>query len=435
MSATSATLVPLYGVHNADVLRCSAQLWARDFRNPSPTLLPLLSETRQMILLHKMHTYTKQPQSGTLSPQQEAFAWHIRDVLVRHGQYFGHFLPKLGEPSSVHKIPVHKTDQIPCRAMNIKQSSIDGNIEVMEELLRQGGLGDINDAGFDASHEVDMSEHVILVHGDLLTKERLDSVRESRSIEETPKNRFQYLVFLPGLFHYKMACADALFRTYLQPKEGRDDENSMFQHIGILRPDETGKMVSKPGFRRMHEAVHHDLWASMLDCWRLAAQSQNPAWTTLELFSKASPSWDLIVQMSRIIVRTFVANSNGLDKARSKSATERDKRFENQTLRNRDELLYVDLCHSMNAGDIGRVEASFLPWIYIFKATGKHKYATHMTKFLVNLNYNYPATLQDVIRKNLLCNPTGKPNGFRPVDWLVERNNLYTKVGLKTYPE
>jgi hypothetical protein len=29
---------------------------------------------------------------------------------------------------------------------------------------------------------------------------------------------------------------------------------------------------------------------------------------------------------------------------------------------------------------------------------------------------------------NMLCNPTGKPNAFRPVDWLVERNNLYTKV-------
>lgn len=28
----------------------------------------------------------------------------------------------------------------------------------------------------------------------------------------------------------------------------------------------------------------------------------------------------------------------------------------------------------------------------------------------------------------LLCNPTGKAFAFRAVDWLVERNNLYTKV-------
>ncbi|KAH9015957.1 hypothetical protein EDB83DRAFT_2232605, partial [Lactarius deliciosus] len=33
-----------------------------------------------------------------------------------------------------------------------------------------------------------------------------------------------------------------------------------------------------------------------------------------------------------------------------------------------------------------------------------------------------------IVRMNMLCNPTGKLNVFRPVDWLVERNNLYTKV-------
>ncbi|KAH7918224.1 hypothetical protein BV22DRAFT_1024936, partial [Leucogyrophana mollusca] len=237
-------------------------------------------------------------------------------------------------------------------------------------------------------------EYVILVHGDLLTTERLDSVRASRSIENTPKNRLQYLVFLPGLFHYKIACADALWRTYLQPKEGRDDKNSLYQHVGLLRPDKTGKMISKPGFRRVHDVTHHDLWGSMLDCWRLEAQSRNCSLTTLELFGKSEPSWELIVEMSHTIVRKYVANSEGLDKARSWSAAERDKRFENQTLQNRDELLYVDLSHAMNAGDIGRVEASLLPWIYIFKATGKHKYSTHMKRFLVNLNFNYPEGLR-----------------------------------------
>ncbi|KAG1754913.1 uncharacterized protein EDB91DRAFT_1042621, partial [Suillus paluster] len=33
-----------------------------------------------------------------------------------------------------------------------------------------------------------------------------------------------------------------------------------------------------------------------------------------------------------------------------------------------------------------------------------------------------------IVRTNLLCNPTGKPLAFRAVDWVVKRNNLYTKV-------
>ncbi|KXN85444.1 hypothetical protein AN958_11248 [Leucoagaricus sp. SymC.cos] len=35
---------------------------------------------------------------------------------------------------------------------------------------------------------------------------------------------------------------------------------------------------------------------------------------------------------------------------------------------------------------------------------------------------------EQIIRMNWLCNLTGKNDGFRGVDWLVERNNLYTKV-------
>jgi hypothetical protein len=97
--------------------------------------------------------------------------------------------------------------------MNIKESTPDGNVEVLESLLRQGGIREPEDNNFDLEKDVNMSEHILLVHGDLLTKERLDTVQDSRSIEATPKRCFQYIIFLPGLFHFKMACADALWRT------------------------------------------------------------------------------------------------------------------------------------------------------------------------------------------------------------------------------
>ncbi|KAH9068261.1 hypothetical protein EDB83DRAFT_2222989 [Lactarius deliciosus] len=84
----------------------------------------------------------------------------------------------------------------------------------------------------------------------------------------------------------------------------------------------------------------------------------------------------------------------GLSQSCTKPETERDQQFENQTLRNRDYLLYVDLCSAMNAGDIGHVEASFLPWIYIFCATGKHKYASQLARFMKNLHEVYPPPLR-----------------------------------------
>ncbi|KAG1836769.1 hypothetical protein DFJ58DRAFT_719021 [Suillus subalutaceus] len=272
-----------------------------------------------------------------------------------------------------------------------------------------------------------MSEHVLLVHGDLLTKERLDMIIKSRRIEDTPKCRFQHIVFVPGLFHFKMVCADALWHTWIQPQAGRMDVNSLWQHVGVLRPRETGKFASKPGFRRMHDVLHHDLWASILDCWLVEAQTRNSTWDSLEVFAKCAPSWELIVEMSESIVNKFVANTTTLMNLRQRPRQERDQQFENQVLCNRDELLYVDLCHAMNSGDIRRVEASFLSWIYIFKATKKHKYAYHTAHFMVQMRYVYPEDLQQLIRLNWLCNPAGRAFKFRPMDWLVERNNLYTK--------
>ncbi|KAG1785761.1 uncharacterized protein HD556DRAFT_1232684, partial [Suillus plorans] len=210
VSATSATSLPLVGIDNPEALRCSAALWAADSRNPTPSTTAVEIDEFDMLQHHINDTYSRPKQGERLSPRLAAFAWHVRDILVQHGRYFGSFVDKLGEPESVLRIPVTKTDQIPFRSMRIKQSTADGNMEVMENLLRQGGIGDPSDKEFESAGDVDMSEHVLLIHGDLLTKERLDTVRDTRRIESTPKNRFQYIIFLPGLFHYKMACADAI---------------------------------------------------------------------------------------------------------------------------------------------------------------------------------------------------------------------------------
>ncbi|KAH9068260.1 hypothetical protein EDB83DRAFT_2222816, partial [Lactarius deliciosus] len=212
VSATSATAIPLVCVEDIEVLRCSEELWEKDPRNPSPLAAAsrVVFNEFDLVKYHAMDHYNQPSPGKDISPQQEAFAWHVREILVNHGQYFGKLSKHLGALDPILEIPLTKTEQIPMRSMNIKQSSVDGNIEVMENLLQQGGLGDATEPGFSTSGNVDISEFVLFVHGDLLMKEHLDTIKDSRRIEDTPKNRFQYVVFLLGLFHYKMACVDAL---------------------------------------------------------------------------------------------------------------------------------------------------------------------------------------------------------------------------------
>ncbi|EPQ58924.1 hypothetical protein GLOTRDRAFT_23636, partial [Gloeophyllum trabeum ATCC 11539] len=319
-----------------------------------------------------------------------------------------------------------KSKQVPAAAMDENQSTVQGNANAMENLFRQGGIGDKREPRT-PKDSADIDDHVILVHGDLSTCERVQSLQKSRSEESTPWRRFQFVVFVMGLFHLKMACADAIWKIFISPRAARDDETSLLKQVGEIRPKETGKISSKPGFRRMHEVIQHVGIASRLDCWREQVHKLNHNIDSLEKWAAAKPTWEEIVTVSSHLVRNYVAGQE-LPTQRLRPGKVRDEQYENTLLKNQHCLLYEELTYAMNAGDIGRVEDCFMPWVFIFRACGKHKYATQMVKFLHDVHFVYPERLKRAIRMNILCNPKGKPHSFRGIDWWVEHNNLLLMI-------
>jgi hypothetical protein len=99
--------------------------------------------------------------------------------------------------------------------------------------------------------------------------------------------------------------------------------------------------------------------------------------------------------MADEITQTYVANHQ-LRNVKTRPEKERDLQFENALLMNRYFLLYEELSYAMNHGDIGHVEICAVHWIPVLKAVGKHKYATQMTNFLVNVHFVYPPGLRYV---------------------------------------
>ncbi|KAG1796230.1 uncharacterized protein HD556DRAFT_1431369 [Suillus plorans] len=302
---------------------------------------------------------------------------------------------RLGHLESVEMIPVAKTKILASRAMDISNSTVAGNINSVLELLKQGDIED--PAECDPLQGLDVSE-------------------DRRAIENTPWNRLQHIIFIPGLFHLKMASADAIWRTFLQHFLARLDENALMRDVGILRPKETGIYGSKPGFRRMHQLITYSGICRRLDCWRVEVKKMS-----------SEPLFDDILAMADVIAKEYVADHR-LQRMRSKDVTQRDGEYENALLLNKYMLLYKELSYAMNIGDIGRVETCIVAWILIFKATGKHKYVTHMSDFLSNVHFVYPDGLQRAVRYHILVNPSGKAGSFRAIDWCMESNNLYTKV-------
>ena len=107
---------------------------------------------------------------------ESAMLWFIKSILVDN------YLPNeykdlLGPIPSSKRILITKTVQLPARAMHIKASSMDGNVEIVENMERQ--LGTL-DEWYDS--------YVRLCHGDLGTQEHHDTTMSFRSIEKSGKN-------------------------------------------------------------------------------------------------------------------------------------------------------------------------------------------------------------------------------------------------------
>ncbi|KAJ6550354.1 hypothetical protein B0H10DRAFT_2169936 [Mycena sp. CBHHK59/15] len=229
---------------------------------------------------------------------------------------------------------------------------------------------------------VSILKYVVLFFGDLGTFERVQGVLLWRSIEGSPWLWYQFMVFVMGFFHLKMACADAIWQIFIEPKKS------------TKTPWETGKIGLNPGFHRMHKVIRHDGIALRLDAWRVEAKRHNSSWTSLAEFVKSKPSDTLINTMADYLADNYVAGGEvDIYAVRSRDAVLRDQQRENVLILHQYLLLYEETSFSMNRGDIGRLETTFLPWISIFRAVWKHKYSAHMTKYLTDIHFVYPPRL------------------------------------------
>ncbi|KAF9222851.1 hypothetical protein BS17DRAFT_796314 [Gyrodon lividus] len=238
------------------------------------------------------------------------------------------------------------------------------------------------DSNFDSP---DISPYIVLAHSDLGTGERLQAAQICHSMESTPWNHFQHVIFLPGLFHLKMACADSIWQCFIHPSAVHENETSLMRDIAQLCPKETGIYSTKPGICRC------------LDCWRAHICNKNPAFSSLDAFALSKPTFDELKAL---------ANKMCIHR---RKANECDQQLENAMLLNKYFLLYEEMSYAMNSGDI---------------------YATHMTNFPVNVHFNYPVS--PTVCYHILVNPNGNALKWRAVDWCIELNNLFTKILLES---
>ncbi|KAJ3816301.1 hypothetical protein F5880DRAFT_1455786, partial [Lentinula raphanica] len=159
-------------------------------------------------------------------------AWLCLQILVEQGgSSFEAYKKNLGEPASIQVLPAQEKDvQYPAEAINADEGTYDGNAEVIVSLLEQSNTSD---------NELEL--YVELFHGDLGTLERIEGLKRTRMIEKSAKNRLDFLVFIPGLFHMKMAAADAYARIHIFPTANRGEKLGVNEYLNHLRPKATAE--------------------------------------------------------------------------------------------------------------------------------------------------------------------------------------------------
>ena len=144
----------------------------------------------------------------------------------------------------------------------------------------------------------------------------------------------------------------------------------------------------------MHQLIGHVGICHCLDCWQVHTANKK-GYDSLNTFTTSNPTFDDLKAMAKEMVHIYVA-THRLQRMHRKPMKEHNLQITNALLLNKYFLLYKKLSHAINNGNITQVEMFIVSWIPILKAIGKHKYVTHMTNFLINIHFVYPAGLRSV---------------------------------------
>jgi len=352
----------------------------------------------------------------------------ILQVIVKYGgSGFKKFEKELAkhEPVTPAKIPIHMTDLHPLPSWNVDESSIVGNAEVNEAIVKELCLDTEVPEAFGC---------VRFLGGDQLSIARLRALEFIWAGQEEEHEGYVWGAWIPGLFRAKIADAHGtLVNHFGTPGSSSRNTGSLaFQNTHLDRLPIT--LTSLPTYRTVRDLVFVSLYARVLHCLLLISGCNS-----LEDYSLKVTKWETVVQHATDIFGQF-ANARTVEELRLKreeslkdkgegaNPTEGDAIFENASLFLRDALVSREMNDAIKSGDSGRVVLVLKIWALSFRGNGHMKYAFEMLHLIHNLTTVWPEKIwyvgplphalekeliyswRKIVLNNWLLNPSGLPN-------------------------
>ncbi|KAI0350723.1 hypothetical protein OH77DRAFT_1514255 [Trametes cingulata] len=195
---------------------------------------------------------------------QKSLEHTVLRIIVNSSDAFAHFQPRLSEclPDKEDAIPLHQTEVHPLPAMNIDESSVTGNADVMDCVFKELGF-DVGTTKF--------SGLVRPVFGDQLSIARLRTLISNRAGHESLANSYSHLVFGPGFFHHQMALTHGIIETHWgDPASGTRNPASL-SFFNIVLDRKPIVLTSLPPYRTCRDLIFTSLSGCVLRCLELVS--------------------------------------------------------------------------------------------------------------------------------------------------------------------
>ncbi|KAF9977406.1 hypothetical protein BGZ65_007410 [Modicella reniformis] len=340
---------------------------------------------------------------------EKVVEFYLVDVLIRH--YAGYNRCNVRVPQ-ITPLEIEQTITFPLPSMKIDQSSIEGNLQIIETvMLRTLGL----------KKEWFVAGTKTIITGDQLTVARIDSLKELRQGDVTTYDRMEWAVPVMQLFHLQMLLCSTIFRTYYGDgfTPGSLAYNVSLLERKRLNPD-------SPNYHAANEILRHTFDAMVRRIWKLELRSDD-----LDAY---------VHKMDRTMVHDHISEKTHT--IREKYFTSRDDLIQdftdntntcnyasvNAALFIRDMTVYLELDEAISCGDVGRIEEVLVMINVMFQAGGMKNYANELMRVVYGLRHKWSPQWKSAIMSSWLINTKGEENGWILADLYQEHNNLLTKT-------
>lgn len=228
-NGTCATIFPLYDARPED-MQTSDLLNSFDAAPPL-SLDDILHTPAEAKLFHESLTHAA-----------------LRD-LVSSSDLFTRFRSEVDKclPATDDQIPLHRTEVYPLPAMNIDESSITGNAEVVDTMFKELGF-DIGTTKFCGI--------VRPMFGDQLSIARLRSLITNRAGHDMVARSYAHLVFGPGFFHHQLAITHGILQAHWGDPHAGTSNPASLSFFNTVLDRKPIVLTSLPPYRACRDLIH-----------------------------------------------------------------------------------------------------------------------------------------------------------------------------------